>query len=162
MSDTPRQHFQELLEDFSTAMLVTRTESGDLRCRPMTVADVSKDAEVLFVTSIHDGKAEEIQNDPNVCVSLQKGQKYVSLSGTVEIVQDRERLRSMWNEAWKVWYPEGPTSDEITLLKVTATQGEFWDVSGLNGMKYLYRAGKAYFTGERPEMTSDMHEKVQL
>lgn len=162
MSDTPREHFQELLENFSTAMLVTRTETGELRCRPMTIAEVHDDGNVVFVTSIDDAKAEEIRNDANVCVSLQKGQKYVSLSGTAELVQDRERLKSMWNEAWKVWYPDGPDSPEVTLLKVNATVGEYWDVSGLNGVKYLYRAGKAYFSGERPKMSADMHEKVQL
>ena len=162
MSDTPREHFQELLETFSTAMLVTRTESGELRCRPMTIAEVCEDADVWFVTSIDDAKAEEIRSDANVCVSLQKGQKYVSLSGTAELVQDRARLKAMWNEAWKVWYPDGPESPKVTLVKVNAAQGEYWDVSGLNGVKYLYRAGKAYFAGERPEMTSDMHEKVEL
>ena len=72
------------------------------------------------------------------------------------------RLKAMWNEAWKVWYPDGPESPKVTLLKVNAAKGDYWDVSGLNGVKYLYRAGKAYFAGERPEMTSDMHEKVEL
>ncbi len=162
MSNLSREHFQELLENFSTAMLVTRTECGELRCRPMTIAEVCEDADVWFVTSIDDAKSEEIRNDANVCVSLQKGQKYASLSGKAELVQDRERLHELWNEAWKVWYPGGPDSPQVTLLKVNATQGEYWDVSGLSGIKYLYRAGKAYFSGERPEMTSDMHEKVEL
>lgn len=162
MSDTPRERFQDLLEKFSTAMLVTRTADGELRCRPMTVAEVCKDADVLFVTSIDDGKADDIRRDANVCVSLQKGQKYVSLSGTAELIQEREKIREMWNEAWKVWYPDGPEADHITLLKVNATHGEYWDVSGLNGARYLYRAGKAYFAGERPEMDSTMHDKVPL
>lgn len=162
MTDSPREHFQDLLEDFSTAMLVTRTPVGELRCRPMTIAEVHENADVCFVTSIDDAKSEEIRNDPNVCVALQKGQKYLSLTGTAELIQDRDKLREMWNEAWKVWFPEGPDSPEVTLLKVHATYGEYWDVSGLNGVKYLYRAGRAYFSGERPEMTTEMHNKVDL
>ena len=119
----------------------------------MTIAEVHDNADVFFVTSIDDAKSEEIKQDPNVCVSL---------TGTAELIQDQEMLNKMWSEAWKVWFPDGPDSPEVTLLKVNATHGEYWDVSGLNGVKYLYRSGKAYFAGERPEMTADMHEKVNL
>lgn len=162
MSDSPREHFQELLENFSTAMLATRTPTGELRCRPMTIAQVHDNADVFFVTSVDDAKSEEIRLESNVCVSLQKGQKYLSLSGTAELIQDPKRLKDLWSAAWNVWYPDGPDSPGVSLLKVNASHGEYWDVSGLNGVKYLFRAGKAYFSGERPEMTSDLHDKVSL
>lgn len=162
MTTSPREQFQDLLEKFTTAMLVTRTSSGELRCRPMTIAEVHENADVFFVTSVDDRKSKEIMQDPNVCVALQSGQKYVSLTGKAELVRDQKRLNEMWNEAWNVWFPDGPESSDVTLLKIDPTYGEYWDVSGLNGVKYLYRAGKAYFSGERPEMSAEMHQSVSL
>lgn len=48
------------------------------------------------------------------------------------------------------------------LLKVTAESGEYWDSAGLNGLKYLFAAGKAYFKGERPEVDLQVNQKVSL
>ena len=162
MNKAPRDHFQEVIEGFSIAMLVTRTPEAQLRARPMSVAEVRGNGDIWFVTCSDDGKAEEIRDDPNVCVAMTSGTQHISITGHATLDADRERLRSLWNARWQVFYPDGPDADNVVLLKVESSQGEYWDVSGTNGVRYLTRGVAAYFSGDRPKMDSAMHEKVGL
>ena len=162
MTESPREHFQSVIEKFSIAMLITRTQQNQIRARPMSIAEVREDADVWFVTCNDDGKAEEIRDDPNVCVVMTDGSRHISLSGRGELDDDREKLRAMWSPRWQVFFPDGPDAANVVLLKVTAEQGEYWDVSGTNAVQYLARGAMAYFTGDRPKMDQSMHDKVDL
>ncbi len=55
----------------------------------------------------------------------------MSVCGTAEKVTDRDTLRQLWVEDWRVWFPEGPDTDNLCLLKVTMESGEYWDNSSL-------------------------------
>ena len=68
----------------------------------------------------------------------------------------------MWKEAWQVWFPKGKTDPSITLLKFTATEGEYWDNAGMQGLKYVYSAAKAYVSGEKPEMSKEQHATISI
>ena len=162
MTESPRDHFQSVIEKFSTAMLVTRTPEGQIRARPMSIAEVRENADVWFVTCSDDGKAEEVRFDSNVCVAMTDGDRHISLSGKAELDDDREKLRAMWNPKIQVFFPDGPDAANVVLLKVQADQGEYWDVAGTNKARYLARGAVAYFTGDRPKMDESMHKKVDL
>ncbi len=162
MSDSPQERFQSHLNDFDNAMLVTRSPDGQLRCRPMAIALTEEDSNLWFVTSQASGKVDEIAADPQVCVAMQSGRRFLSLSGRATLSRDRAKIDELWNEAWKVWFPQGKTDPSLTLLHVAAEEGEYWDNSGFNGLKYLFQAGKAYLAGTRPEIDEEIHQKVQL
>jgi general stress protein 26 len=152
----------ELLSDFDSAMLVTRTAAGELRSRPMAVADLEESGEVWFVTERHSGKLEEIARDGHVNVAMQSRMQFVSISGTAVAVDDPRKVADVWNEEWKVWFPGGKDDPTLTLLKVHVDRGEYWDNSGVSGIKYLIEAGKAYLSGTKPDVSGDpkMHGKV--
>ena len=57
MTETSREHFQSVIEKFSTAMLITRTPHEQIRARPMSIVEVREDADVWFVTCNDDGKS---------------------------------------------------------------------------------------------------------
>jgi len=162
MTNSSRDHFQSVIEKFSTALLITRTSQGQIRARPMSIAEVREDADVWFITCNDDGKAEEIRTDANVCVAMTDGTRHVSLSGKAELDNDRDKLRAIWSPHWQVFFPDGPDAENVTMLKVKAEQGEYWDVSGTNAVQYLARGVVAYFTGDRPHMDDSMHDKVDL
>ncbi len=128
----------------------------------MAVARVENDSDIWFVTSLDAAKVSEIVNHPQVCVAMQKGRTYLSLSGKAEVVHDRARIRKLWSEAWKVWFPDGQTDASIALIRVDAEEGEYWDTSGLTGLKYMFKAGKAYLAGEKMQADGNMNEKVDL
>jgi general stress protein 26 len=155
---------RELLEDFDSAMLVTRTTAGELRSRPMAVADIEPGGLLWFVTERHSGKIEEIARDSHVNVAMQSSRKFVSISGTAVPVDDARKVAELWNEAWRVWFPGGKDDPTLILIKVHAEAGEYWDNSGVGGIKYLIEAGKAYLSGEKPrEVEGDpkVHGKVK-
>ena len=152
----------DLIQDFSTAMLVTCSDDGSLDARPMAVAQAEDDGQIWFVTDRNSGKVEDLLLDSEVAVTMQGSGKYVSLSGTAHPADVRAKLDELWSEAWKVWFPEGKASESIVLLRIEPTRGEFWDNSGLTGVKYLLKAGKAYLQSERPSTDSATNAAVLL
>jgi general stress protein 26 len=106
----------------------------------------------------------EIERDVQVNVSMQSKTKFVSISGIASLFEDREKVAKLWKEPWKVWFPGGKDDPKLLLLCVRGRMGEYWDNSGVSGIKYLFQAGKAYFTGTRPDVADDpkIHGKVNL
>jgi general stress protein 26 len=143
-------------------MLVTRTSTGDLRARPLAVALVEEIGDLWFVTSLESGKVTEVLKDPHVCVTFQEGARYLSVTGRAMVVCDREKLRSVWQERWRIWFPAGADDVRAVLLQVTAETGEFWDRGGLAAVKFLFRAGRAYLAGREVVTSPEAHQKVNL
>lgn len=162
MATDPRQKLQDLLERFSQAMLVTRTETGDLRARPMALAEVDEGGDLWFATALDSPKIEEIHANRNVCVTFQDKSHYLSVSGLARCVRDRDRIDELWQELWRVWYPQGKDDPSLTLLVVEAHTAEYWDNSSIEGLKYLFKAGKALLKGTRVEVDPDQHHRVAL
>ncbi|MBA4032058.1 MAG: general stress protein [Planctomyces sp.] len=164
MAATQTQKLHDLLSDFQVAMLVTRTADGELRSRPMAVAQVEAEGTLWFFTQRQSGKVDEIGDDHHVNVAMQSSSKFVSLTCTSQPVNDRAKVQELWNESWKTWFPKGPHDPSLTLLRVDATAGEYWDNSGTSGLKYLIKAGQAYLAGETPDVSNDptIHGKVKL
>jgi general stress protein 26 len=164
MPTQPDNKFHDILEDFDTAMLVTRNHQGELRARPMVVADVDADATIWFLTQHESGKIGEILADEHVAVTMQSSTRYVSLTGLAEPVDDPGKIDKLWNESWKTWFPGGKDDPTLCLLRVRGDRGEYWDNSGGSGIEYLYEATKAYITGTRPDVDDDpdIHAKVNM
>lgn len=157
-----REHLIDLIEDFDTAMLATMGADGTVHARPMAVQKVEENGDVVFCAGLDTPKIDELQRDPRVAVVFQGKSKYVSLSGTCTIDRDRARIHAMWKEDWKIWFPDGKDDPNLCLLDVHATEGEFWDASGARGLKYIFKAAKAYVTGEHPRESEDQNAKVSL
>lgn len=165
MSVNPRDKLQDLVEDFRDAMLVTKDAQGDLQARPMHVAEHDEESgTVVFASSILSEKVDELQKDPSVCVSFQGGAKYVSLTGTVTIDQDREKIRALYNTAWKLWFPEGPEQSDICLIRFHPVVGEYWDNSGTEGLSFAWNAAKAIVSGKgmNPAADTDKHAETAV
>lgn len=158
----PRAHLVDLIEDFSTAMLATRSADGTVHARPMAVQKVEGDGDLVFCAALDSKKIAELRQDSRVAVVFQGKTKYVSLSGTAKVDRDRARIHAMWKEDWKVWFPDGKDDPNLCLVDVSVTEGEYWDASGAQGIKYLFDAAKAYITGEAPKDSKDRNAKVAL
>lgn len=157
------EKLQRLLQDFSTAMLATRTVRGELRSRPMVVAEVQPDGTLWLLTDRHSAKMEEIARDKHVNVTMQSAMKFVSFSGTATAVHDREKIDGLWKEVWKVWFPAGKADPNLILIRVEGEAGEYWDNSGTNAVRYLIEAGRAYLSGTRPQIAEpQVHGKIDL
>ncbi|CAN5203259.1 pyridoxamine 5'-phosphate oxidase family protein [soil metagenome] len=161
---TPDNKLKELMEEFGTAMLVTRSKQGQIRARPMHLADIDSDGTLWLMTDRESAKVAEIEQDVQVNLTMQSKLKFVSISGTASLVEDRAKVAQLWKESWKVWFPGGKDDPKLILLTIKGQAGEYWDNSGVSGIKYLFEAGKAYLTGTRPDIADDtkIHGKVKL
>jgi general stress protein 26 len=159
-----REHFLKLLKQFSTAMLVTHAGAGELRARPMAIADVEAGGRVWFITSVDTAKVHEIESDTGVhLVCLKEHSAYLSISGRASLSRDRARIERVWQEPFKVWFPKGKDDPEIALIAVTPEEVEFWDNQGLNRVGYLFESAKAYVTGSKPQVKEgEEHAFVKL
>jgi general stress protein 26 len=144
-----REHLIELIRDFDTAMLVTSGRDG-LAARPMAFAEVRDNGDLSFSTSVESPKVSEIDDNPMVLITLQSKTKFVSLCGRASISRDRALIERLWKPDWKVWFPKGKDDPTLGLIVVDAQYAQFWDISGARGLRYIYRAAKAYLEGEKP------------
>ena len=153
--DEKREHVRKLLAGFDTAMLVTSSMAGDLRSRPLSIAEKREGSILYFATSLESEKVQEIERNSSVNVALQDGRRFVSLTGRARIIRDRALIHELWSESWKVFFPEGETDPSLCLLAVEPTEASYWDGGGVIGVKYLFEMVKAYVTSSRPNSDGD-------
>lgn len=163
MSTQTEQKFEELLDSFQTAMLVTQSGDGQLRSRPMALAHRSDDSSALFFATKADSeKVDEILEHPGVNVSMQKSSTFLTVSGKAEVLNDQDRIEELWEPSWKLWFEEGKEDPSIVLIKVDATRGEYWNFDTADKLDFLFEAGKAVLKGEAVEYDAGEHAKVRV
>ena len=140
----------ELMEKIGFAMLVTR--DGDrLRARPMS-AYLERDSNAIyFLTDARRHKDDEIAKNPSINLSFADAgdQKYVSLTGTAVVSNDRAKIKQLFSTPAKAWWPSADDPN-IRVLKITPDDAEFWDSPG-TVISYVKMAAAA-MTGTRPEI----------
>jgi general stress protein 26 len=98
-----------------------------------------------------------------LAVTLQDSRRYVSIGGTARITRDRALIDRLWSEAWKLWFPEGKDDPDLCIVEITPHQAEYWDQSGLAGVKFVLEAAKAYASGTKPKSgESGDHAKLRV
>jgi general stress protein 26 len=150
----------DLIKDIRFAMLTTAEEDGTLRSRPMATQQVDSDGYLWFFTYGGAHKVDEIKHDQHVNVSYAepKDQKYVSVSGTAQLVRDRQKIEELWNPLYKAWFPQGLDEPDLALLKVSVDKAEYWD-SPSSRVVRLVGFVKAVVTGKRIE--GGENEKIE-
>ena len=120
----------EMIKDIDFCMLTTVDENDELHSRPMSLnGDVDEEGNLWFFTSSNSHKAGEIERTPNVNVSFvdTSDQRYVSISGTAQLIHGRDKIKELWKPVLKAWFPDGPDQPDVVLLKVKMTKAEYWD-----------------------------------
>ena len=158
----PREKLFDLVKDFDTSVLVTRSANGEMRGRPMSLAEVSKTDGIWFATSADSTMVDDIASDPHVCLSMQSKQQFVSLSGLGTVHADRQRIDQLWQATWKIWFPLGKDDPSIRLIQVTPTSGDYWDMGGKNRWQVLWEMGEAYCLNRQPILDDQAHGHVDL
>ena len=120
----------DIINDSRIGMFTTINEKGALVSRPLAVQDVKDDGDMWFFTGEGTSQVAHIGADPRVNVSFGKGTEWVSVAGTAEVVRDRSKIRDLWNQAVEAWFPDGPDTPEVVLLRVDSDSAEYWASPG--------------------------------
>jgi len=142
---------RDLVGRIKVAMLTTADARGMLRSRPLQTLELDFDGRLWFFVSASSPKIEEMKREHGV-VGISYAdpakQDYASISGTGEIVRDRERMKALWSPWVKVWFPQGVDDPDLALLCVAIEQAEYWDAPG-SAVRRLYGMVKARMTGDK-------------
>lgn len=150
----------DMLGSHATCMLVTRSGT-ELRARPMSALPDRCESALWFITGTAGEKDDEILANPSVCVTVSRPSEndFLSLTGEANIAEDREKLRQLWNDAAQAFFPGGPDSPDVRLIRVDLVHGEYWDAPGnkiIVGLEMI----QARVSGERPDFGEN--EKVRF
>lgn len=142
------REFLDLLQEFSHAMLVTCDLTGKLRSRPMAIAESTDDGHLWFITHVDGETLEQMTENPQVNASLQDGKRFLAISGTARATRDPDRIRALWTEDQRVWFEKGQDDPTLILIEVVPTFAEYWDRSGLDGIKFRLEELRAIVSGD--------------
>ena len=140
----------ELMKKIGFAMMVTH-EGEKLRARPMA-AYLDRDANtIFFLTDARRHKDDEIAANPHINLSFADAgdMKFVSVSGTAVVSNDRAKIKELFNTPAKAWW-DSAEDPNIRVLKFTPEEAEYWDSPG-TVISYVKMAAAAV-TNTRPDL----------
>ena len=141
-------------------MFTTRRADGRLVSRPMATQKRAAGADLWFVTSRDSEKLIEIGEDPHVNLAYYKDRtrEWVSVSGTARIVDDREKVRELYQPDWRAWFgdaggPNDGTPDDprMVLIGVDIDQALFLELNKPQAV-VLFEVVKGWLTGSDPDI----------
>jgi general stress protein 26 len=134
--DTSIQKLSELISGIKVAMFTTLTDDkGVLHTRPMITQSFEIDGTLWFFTRLESPKSDEVRKDNHVAISYcdPEDNRYVSVYGRAEILQDKEQAEKIWTPSLGEWFPRGLDDPELALMRVEVDRAEYWDI-GLGKM----------------------------
>ncbi|MBC6430903.1 pyridoxamine 5'-phosphate oxidase [Nostoc sp. HG1] len=128
--DQQIQKLHELIKNIDYGMFTTVDDDGSLHSYPMSKSgEINSEATLWFFTYAGSHKVIEIEHHQQVNISFSspEQQRYVSISGSAELVKDRNKMRELWKPELQTWFPKGLDEPDIALLKVNINQVNYWD-----------------------------------
>jgi general stress protein 26 len=150
-------HVGKLIENIPIAMLTNLDDDGALASRPMTTLEMDAQGALWFFTDVQSAKVDHLRA-VNLSYTDRDQGAYVSLSGHGEIDADRGHIKRLWTVLAKPWFPDGPDSSNLVLLKFIPDKADYWDGSSSKmvrafGMIASVIAGKPIALGEHGSLT---------
>lgn len=129
MNSNQVQRLADLIRGIESAMFTTINPDGSVTSRPMVVQDFDFDGDLWFFTHRQSGKVDAISEDSHVCLAFMDParDRYVSMSGTAEVIDDPYTIRRRFTDAFSRWFPEGVEDEDLVLIRVHVNRAEYWD-----------------------------------
>jgi general stress protein 26 len=137
---------KDLVGDIRVAMVTTGAPGGELHARPLSVQRVDADGTVWFLVA---RDADWVRPDGlgQVNASFVGDDRWVSVAGRADLVQDRAVLDDLGDPVSDAWFGD---DHPPVALKVSVEQADVW--KGPGRLSQLFRLGKAAITQEPPDM----------
>ncbi|WP_369055298.1 pyridoxamine 5'-phosphate oxidase family protein [Kineococcus terrestris] len=141
----------DIIADIKTCMLTTTTEDGRLVSRPMAVQQVRFDGDLWFAADDDSAKVAQVRHGSPVNAAFATRDAWLSLAGTAEVVHDRAKAEELWNPGLAAWFPDGPGTPGLALIRVHAQSAEYWDTPG-GTVTTLLALATSKLRGRRPDV----------
>lgn len=121
-----KQLAEELLNKCEVATLASIDERG---CpRPVVLSKIKTEGidTIWFSTGTSSEKTKNFMENPKAGVSFFNGPDSVTLTGTVEIVNDMEEKKALWVDWFYEHFAKGVNDPEYCILKFKAEHATYW------------------------------------
>lgn len=124
----------DLMKASKAAYLTTIDESGYPETRAMLNLRNSEkypglteifdgqrgDFTTYFTTNTSSGKVQRLKANPRACIYYSKPDEWRGLmvAGDIEIVEDPELKKRLWQSGWTMYYPGGVEDPDYTILRL--------------------------------------------
>ena len=111
----------------------------------MSVQKVDDAGYIWFLSSADSHKNLEIATDPSVKLYFQGSahSDFLLINGTASVSRDKAKIKELWEPIIKTWFTGGVDDPRITVIKVTPSEGYYWDTKhgmAVAGIKMLIGA----------------------
>lgn len=135
MADRTLADLAEKMRDIDFCMLSTRTAGGALASRPMSNnRDVDYDGDSWFFADESTRMVADIEAEAKVGLGFQGkagifGVRpfFMAIEGRAELIRDRTQFEAHWTKELERWWPDGPATPGIVLIKVHGERAHYWD-----------------------------------
>ena len=161
VAGTPVEQLNELIRNFKFAMLATVHSDGLVHSCPMATQQADLDGHLWFFTATDTEKVDALRENDNVCVAYADpdGQRYVSVSGRAQLLNNPAKKGELWNPLYEEWFRLGLGDPRLVLIRVLITGVEYWD-SSEGTMVKLPGFAQATFTGEQYQAAA--HREIEF
>jgi len=165
MSEDYNQNLEklvEMLKGVRVCMLITKEKNSEnLSGRPMNISKIDNDGTVWFFTKASSPKTEEIEESKKVSIAIanESSNNYLMIHGLATLVNDKTKMKELWSSILKAWFPLGIDDPDMSLIKVTPKEVNYWDSSS-SKMVVLFNILKAIVSGK--EYEEGEHGKIIL
>ncbi|WP_247233641.1 pyridoxamine 5'-phosphate oxidase family protein [Telluribacter sp. SYSU D00476] len=134
------KRMKELAEKNNTCFFCTCIGTGNaLQVRPMSVQKVDESGTFWFLSASDSHKNQEIKQD-NIVQLLFQGtahSDFLSVNGVATISTDKTLIKELWDPILRTWFTEGIDDPRITVIKVEAREGYYWDNKHGNAIAFM-------------------------
>lgn len=124
------KQIREVVDKAKTCFFCTSAQTSDTQgIRPMNVREVDDAGNLWFLSAADSHTNLEIGLDANVKLLFQGSphSDFLHLQGKATISRDKARIKDLWEPILKTWFTEGIDDPRITVIKVTPSEGYYWD-----------------------------------
>ncbi len=109
-------------------MLGTNGDSGFPNIKAMFKMEKEGLKTIWFSTNTSSKRVAQLRRDSKACVYFadRKQLKGLMLVGNIDILQDNESKQRLWREGFELYYPQGVTDPDYSVLRFTTLWGNYY------------------------------------
>lgn len=143
------------------AMVAYQAPSGELRAEPLRTARMDKEGHLWFFIHADQPLVAAVARNPHISLIYvsQKEGLYISVSGNARVLHNQDLQQALWNGKLKRWFPRGPETADVRLLRVAVSDCEYWDEPRSNMFRMVLKAVNA---SAQDEEVALIHRRISV
>ena len=156
-----RNKMEKLITEIHICMFCTMRDDGFMHSRPMTTIQIDEENAIWFFCSKQTDIIDELKANQQVCLNYSdpKSQDYLCVMGNAALIDDRDKIKELWDPVVSDFFTDGITDQDIVLIKATPIEASYWNV-GTKKMETLFEMIDSMLSHDK--LQESEHGKLNL